>query len=99
MVIKPVISQTKSNQPALPTFRVISALTMKIPDPIMDPATIMVPSSKPSDGLKWVVVLVVSAIGLKITEKWQYNASPTHQNHLDFLYSVFNPSTSSLVIL
>jgi hypothetical protein len=40
------------NQPALPTLRVMSALTIKIPEPIIDPATIMVPSHKPSVGLK-----------------------------------------------
>jgi len=55
-VINPVISHTKISQPALPTFRVISALTIKIPDPIMEPATIMVPSSSPRDGLKEVLV-------------------------------------------
>jgi hypothetical protein len=47
-----VITQTAISQPALPTFLVISALTMKIPDPIMEPATIMVPSNKLNVGLK-----------------------------------------------
>ena len=51
-VIKPVISQTATSQPAEPTLRVISALTIKIPEPIMLPATIMVESSNPNDGLK-----------------------------------------------
>jgi hypothetical protein len=54
--MNPVMSQMATSQPALPTFRVMSALTMKIPDPIMEPATIMVPSHKLSVGLKEVCV-------------------------------------------
>jgi hypothetical protein len=80
MVIKPVISQTKISQPALPTVRVISALTIKIPEPIMLPATINVPSSKPSVGLNEVdvvVVLVVSAI--------DYNIGKTTKNAGNYL--------------
>jgi hypothetical protein len=49
--MKPVSTQTKINHPALPTLRVMSALTMKIPDPIIEPATTMVASSSPSVGL------------------------------------------------
>jgi hypothetical protein len=55
MVINPVMTQTNTNQPALPTCRVISELTIKIPDPIMEPATIMVASTNPSDCLNEVV--------------------------------------------
>src|SRR4051812_17697825 len=49
--MNPVITHTKINQPALPTLRVISALTIKIPEPIMEPATIIVASSNPNDRL------------------------------------------------
>src|SRR5690606_2250867 len=52
MVMNPVISQTPISQPALPTFLTMSALTMKIPEPIMEPATIIVASQRPSTGLK-----------------------------------------------
>jgi hypothetical protein len=74
-----VISQTTISQPALPTVRVISALTIKIPEPIMDPATIKVPSSRPSVGLNVVVVvvLVVSAIDYNIP-KTSKNAVSTY---------------------
>jgi hypothetical protein len=61
-VMNPVISHTKISHPALPTLRVISALTIKMPDPIMEPATIMVPSSSPRDGLKEVLAVVGSII-------------------------------------
>src|SRR6476646_5054917 len=44
----PVIAHTTSSHPADPTNRPISAETMKTPDPIIDPATSMVESSKPS---------------------------------------------------
>jgi hypothetical protein len=36
------------SQPAEPTWREMSAGTMKMPDPIIDPATIMVESRSPS---------------------------------------------------
>ena len=58
MVIKPVNNQATINHPADPTFRVISALTMKIPDPIILPATIMVASNAPNLGLNSEVSVV-----------------------------------------
>jgi hypothetical protein len=39
MVINPVISQASSIHPGDPRVRDISAVTMNIPDPIMDPTT------------------------------------------------------------
>src|SRR4249920_1168739 len=54
MVMNPVMSHTSMSQPALPTFLTISALTIKIPDPIMDPATTMVASNNPKLGLNEV---------------------------------------------
>src|SRR5580704_7529151 len=44
----PAATQASSNQPLLPTSRAISPATMKIPDPIIEPATIMVESKSPS---------------------------------------------------
>src|SRR4051812_28095636 len=41
------MSQTASSQPAELTCRAMSAETMNIPEPIIEPATIMVESSKP----------------------------------------------------
>jgi hypothetical protein len=70
-VINPVMSQTAIIQPALPTFRVMSALTIKIPEPIIEPATIIVASSKPSEGLNpcevsgissWFVLSIINKI-------------------------------------
>jgi hypothetical protein len=40
------------SQPAEPTCLAISALTINIPEPIIDPTTSMVPSSNPSSLLK-----------------------------------------------
>ena len=42
------MSQTAINQPDDPTFLVMSAATIKIPEPIILPATINVASSSPS---------------------------------------------------
>ena len=59
-----MINQAVINQPALPTYLVISLLTMNIPEPIIPPATIIVASNAPSLGLNSVVsaVLVVDII-------------------------------------
>src|SRR5690606_2357566 len=59
--MKPVISQTIISHPALPVFRAISALTIKIPEPIILPATNMVASIKPNDDLnpRSVVLMVL----------------------------------------
>ena len=64
MVINPVISHTASSHPALPTLRVMSALTINIPEPIMEPATIIVASINVRDCLKevccsamWVILV------------------------------------------
>jgi hypothetical protein len=46
MVIIPVISHTIINHPGEPTLLAISALTMKIPEPIMGPATNEIPSKR-----------------------------------------------------
>ena len=54
--MKPVNNQTATNHPADPTFLVISALTIKIPDPIILPATIMVASNADKLGLNPVLV-------------------------------------------
>jgi len=43
----PVTAQATSSQPALPTCRAMSAETMKIPDPIIDPTTTIVESNRP----------------------------------------------------
>src|SRR2546423_7489151 len=46
-VSRPVTSQTTSNQPGEPTCFPMIAETMKMPEPIIEPATSMVESSKP----------------------------------------------------
>jgi hypothetical protein len=46
-VRKPAITQARSSQPELPTSRAISAATIKMPEPIIEPATIMVESKRP----------------------------------------------------
>jgi hypothetical protein len=46
-VSTPAMIHDSSNQPVLPTSLAISPATMKIPDPIIEPATIMVESKSP----------------------------------------------------
>ena len=48
IVSAPVTAQTASSQPDEPTNRAISAETIKTPEPIIEPATSIVESSKPS---------------------------------------------------
>ena len=48
IVIKPATAQASSSQPGEPINRADSADVMKMPDPIIEPITIMVASSKPS---------------------------------------------------
>ena len=43
----PVTIQAMSSQPGLPTRRAMSAETMKMPEPIMDPTTTIVESNRP----------------------------------------------------
>src|SRR5450631_1313820 len=45
--MSPVITQIRRSHPPPPTVRAISALTMKIPDPIIEPMTSIVPSNRP----------------------------------------------------
>ena len=51
-VMTPAINQTSKRSPAEPTERAISELTIKIPDPIIEPITIIVESNNPSSCLK-----------------------------------------------
>jgi hypothetical protein len=53
MVTRPESIQTNNNQPELPTVLAISELVIKIPEPIMEPVTSKMPSSKLKDLLKW----------------------------------------------
>ena len=46
-VITPAMSHTTSSQPGAPTWRAMSAETMKMPEPIIEPATTAVASHSP----------------------------------------------------
>src|SRR5581483_6657573 len=48
IVSKPAIAHARSSQPGAPLSRDVSADVIKIPDPIIDPITIMVASIGPS---------------------------------------------------
>src|SRR3954470_8586970 len=52
MVMVPASTHATSNHPGEPTRRDDSADTIKIPDPIMEPTTIIVASTKPSDRVR-----------------------------------------------
>ena len=53
MIVRiPVMSQTSSSRPGEPTVRAMSALTMKMPDPIMAPMTIIMASKRDISRLK-----------------------------------------------
>ena len=59
----PVTTQAVSSHPGLPTSRAMSAETMKIPDPIIEPTTTIVESYNPSPRLN-SVSRVVAARGV-----------------------------------
>ena len=48
IVIKPATAHASNNQPGAPINRADSAEVMKIPEPIIEPITIIVASSGPS---------------------------------------------------
>ena len=56
IVSTPVIPQATSSHAGDPTSRLIAAETIKMPDPIMEPATIMVESNSPSPRTKPVAL-------------------------------------------
>src|SRR5215471_8187385 len=64
-VMSPATAHAASNQPAVPTSRADSAEVMKMPEPIIEPTTIIVasivPSSRTSE-LPEVLSLVVSVL-------------------------------------
>src|ERR1700736_1355287 len=53
MVRSPATAQASNNQPGAPVRRADSAEVMKMPEPIIEPITIMVASSKPSLRSRW----------------------------------------------
>src|ERR1700722_4053846 len=75
MVIKPVTSQAAISNAGLPTWRAMSADTMKIPEPIIEPATIIVASSGPRPFTNWparlscLVAPLCSGMGIRLPGK------------------------------
>src|SRR6185503_18839812 len=65
----PVTSHAASSQPGLPMLRAMSAETMKIPEPIIDPTTTIVESYRPRPRWNSVSRVVAPAVadGLDIT--------------------------------
>ena len=49
MVSNPVTNHSTNNHPAEPRSRAIAEVTIKIPEPIMEPATILVASINPNE--------------------------------------------------
>ncbi len=66
IVSTPVTAQTTSSQPEEPTSRAMSAETMKMPEPIIEPATSIVESSKPSPLTNFCSATGVSVIAVVI---------------------------------
>src|SRR5205814_10310390 len=91
MVINPVITQKAINHPALPTFLVMSALTIKMPEPIIEPATTIVASTKPSDCLNEVACCGAFSI-CSAMESWFFIQDKYFNFFTNFCY-VLNSST------
>src|ERR1022692_2327944 len=60
--MNPVIIHARSSPPVDPVYRAISAETMKMPEPIIDPTTIMVESKRFSPRTKPTASLFVGAV-------------------------------------
>jgi len=59
IVSKPATAQARSNQPGAPINRADSADVIKMPDPIIEPITIMVASIGPRARSKLVALLSI----------------------------------------
>src|SRR5438132_7573521 len=70
IVSTPVTSHAHSNHPGAPTCRLMSADTIKMPEPIIEPATIIVESSKPRPRTKPVALSVVVASEAGMRFSW-----------------------------
>src|SRR5215472_16298579 len=80
-VSNPVTIQTTSNHPGEPTWRPMIDETMKIPEPIIDPATSMVESNKPSPltSFSSATGASVTAVGISNPLDWR---RVNHQSRL-----------------
>src|SRR3989449_3779984 len=76
----PEAAQTTSSRPGAWTSRSISAETMKIPEPIMDPTTRAVASSRES-------ALTNSACGCWVVAIWRGNHPTRSEEHTSELQS------------
>src|ERR1700730_12455539 len=86
IVNKPATVQASSNQPGAPINRADSAEVMKMPEPIIEPTTIMVASSGPRARTNClsplsVLLLIVQISGLGFARLLFLNASAT-RNHI-----------------
>src|SRR5271156_855191 len=62
IVRTPAITQESSSHPELPSCRDMSAETIKMAEPIMDPATIIVLSNSPSPRLKPRAISMIACL-------------------------------------
>src|SRR6185436_15359448 len=69
-VSNPVTIQTTSNHPGEPTWRAMIDETMKIPEPIIDPATSIVESNNPSPLTSFSSARGASVTALVISNPW-----------------------------
>src|SRR5438270_7562662 len=76
IVIKPATAQASNSQPGAPINRADSAEVMKMPDPIIEPMTIMVASSKPSPRTKLVCCCFKSSPFIVATPALQFSRVP-----------------------
>jgi hypothetical protein len=82
MVKKPATAQATKSQPAEPKSRVMPAETMKIPEPIMDPETIITESVRPRERLK--------SVNLKKKKVESQSKSSFYKEKKSLFYSSFS---------
>src|SRR6266404_5494879 len=92
IVIKPATAHANSNQPGAPINRADSADTMKMPEPIIDPITIMVASTGPRARTKPVPAFVGEAVGFPGTTP----SPPTEADRFSILSFIWKTSALEL---
>src|SRR5437868_515365 len=86
MVSRPVTSQTTRSQPGAPTCWEIVDETMKMPEPIIEPATSMVASSRPSPRTRPVALssTAVAEFDILISPGTHLSQNPTQKHPRPF---------------
>src|SRR5438067_2676158 len=95
IVIKPATAHANSNQPGAPINRADSADVMKMPEPIIEPITIIVASTGPRARTRPVPTFVGEAVGFPRTT----SSTPREADRFSILSFIWKTSALELLPL